>query len=59
MYIKFFFFNNTFGYVEDQNYFIYDNGGKRIQEQNKATNPDQLKNGQALEQLFFQDYLDK
>ncbi len=55
----YFSFINGFGYVEDQNYFIYDNVGKQISESNKTPDAIQLKNGQALEQIFYQDYLDK
>ncbi len=55
----YFSFNNGFGFVEPQQYFVFDNVGKRpIELKGPVTNA-ALTKGKALQQLSFEDYLSK
>ncbi|TCJ17619.1 hypothetical protein EPD60_05335 [Flaviaesturariibacter flavus] len=55
----FFTFNNGFGYVQDSNWILYDNIGRRPLGQSPGATPAMLRAGQALQQQTFQDYLAK
>ena len=55
----YFSFNNGFGYVQPNNYFIFDNVGKSIMEENGSLLPADLNTGKAIEQKTFADYLSK
>ena len=55
----YFSFNNGFGYVQPNNYFIFDNVGKSIMEENGNLLPADLNTGKAIEQKTFADYLSK
>ncbi|GAB4092456.1 LTA synthase family protein [Flaviaesturariibacter terrae] len=55
----FFSFNNGFGYVQDSSYILYDNVGRQLLEQSAGASPRMIRAGQALQQLTYQDYLDK
>ncbi|RYY87179.1 MAG: LTA synthase family protein [Chitinophagaceae bacterium] len=55
----FFTFNNGFGYVQDSNWVLYDNIGRRPIGKSPGAAPAMLRAGQALQQHTFQDYLDK
>ena len=55
----YFSFNNGYGFVQPGNYYIFDNVGKKPIEE--AGNPaiNDVKKGKAIQQLSFQDYLDR
>ena len=53
----YFSFNNGFGYIEPNNYFIFDNVGKSIMEENEKHHNILYKRGKAFQQLSFGDYL--
>ena len=55
----YFSFNNGFGYVEPGKYLIFDNVGKMIIEKQGNISGQDIKKGKAIQQLSFQDYLDK
>ena len=55
----YFSFNNGFGFVQPDRFFIYDNTGKNISEQQGPIDNLMLQEGQALQQLSFGDYLEK
>ena len=55
----FFSFNNGFGIVQDTNYVLFDNVGRRVLEQSPGAAPQLIRAGQALQQYTYQDYLDK
>ena len=55
----YFCFNNGYGFVQPGNYYIFDNVGKKPIEQNGILFPGDVKKGKAIQQLSFQDYLDK
>lgn len=55
----FFSFNNGFGFVQDSNYVLFDNVGRQLLGQSAAATPQLLRAGQALQQVTYQDYLDK
>jgi phosphoglycerol transferase MdoB-like AlkP superfamily enzyme len=55
----FFSFNNGFGMVQDSNWVLYDNVGRRPIGQSPGARPALLRSGQALQQATYQDYLDK
>lgn len=52
-------FNNGFGLVQPGGRFVYDNVGNRLVEQQGQVNPADLRVGRAVQQVYFQDYLDK
>ncbi len=53
----YFSFNNGFGYIEPKNYFIFDNVGKSIMEENEKHHDILYQKGKAFQQLSFGDYL--
>ena len=55
----YFSFNNGYGFVQPNNYFIFDNVGKKPIEQNGNPSLDDIKKGKAIQQLSFGDYLSK
>ena len=55
----YFAFNNGFGFVQPDRFFIYDNTGKTISEQQGPIDSIMIREGQALQQLSFGDYLAK
>ena len=55
----FYSFNNGFGFMQDKKGFVFDNVGKQvIIEKGKTTTTD-LDAGQALQQMIFQDFIEK
>ncbi len=52
-------FNNGFGFVQPGGYYIFDNVGKKTMEGSQNTSEQEMKKGKAIQQLSFQDYLDK
>jgi phosphoglycerol transferase MdoB-like AlkP superfamily enzyme len=55
----FFTFNNGFGLAQPKNAFVFDNVGRQvIFREGTITEPD-IKSGKALQQITYQDYLDK
>jgi phosphoglycerol transferase MdoB-like AlkP superfamily enzyme len=56
---SYFSFNNGFGYVEAGKRFVYDNVGKRLIEKEGNLSDQELLKGKIIQQLSFQDYLDK
>ena len=57
--IAHFSFMNGFGFMEAEQKFIFDNVGKQVVEQSKLLNPTTILKAKALQQYFFQDYLDR
>jgi len=55
----YFSFNNGFGFVEPENYFIFDNVGKSIIEHKREMNSTEINIGKSLQQNTFADYLSK
>lgn len=55
----YFSFNNGYGFVQPNNYYIFDNVGKKAMEQSCNLFEAEIKKGKAVQQLSFQDYLDK
>ena len=55
----YFSFNNGFGFVQPGKSLLYDNVGKRIMEKNGSITEQDINRGKALEQITFQDYLNK
>lgn len=55
----YFSFNNGFGFVQPGKSFLFDNVGKTFIEKQGAVTDLDVKTGKALEQVSFQDYLDK
>lgn len=55
----YFSFNNGFGFVQPNQYYIYDNVGNIIRESSASADSNMLRIGKAMEQLFYQNYLDK
>jgi phosphoglycerol transferase MdoB-like AlkP superfamily enzyme len=53
----YFSFNNGFGYVRPDAYFIYDNVGRRLMEQQGRVNDSMIRIGEAIQQMSFADYL--
>jgi phosphoglycerol transferase MdoB-like AlkP superfamily enzyme len=53
----YFSFNNGFGYIEPKNYFIFDNVGKSIMEENEKHDNILYQRGKAFVQMSFGDYL--
>lgn len=53
----YFSFNDGFGFVNQQGYFIFDNVGKTIMEQNGHVDPQMIQTGKAYEQYSIEDYL--
>jgi phosphoglycerol transferase MdoB-like AlkP superfamily enzyme len=53
----YFSFNNGFGYIEPKNYFIFDNVGKSVIEENEKHDSILYKRGKAFVQMSFGDYL--
>jgi phosphoglycerol transferase MdoB-like AlkP superfamily enzyme len=53
----YFSFNNGFGYIESKKYFIFDNVGKTIIEENKKHDNILYQRGKAMVQKSFGDYL--
>jgi phosphoglycerol transferase MdoB-like AlkP superfamily enzyme len=53
-------FNNGFGWVKNKkNYFIYDNVGNKIMEEQGNIDSNDIKSGKAVQQNSFADYLSK
>jgi phosphoglycerol transferase MdoB-like AlkP superfamily enzyme len=57
--LAYFSFNDGFGFVQNKKYFIFDNVGKKVIEQEGNIDASDLKAGKAIQQLSFQEYLDK
>ena len=55
----YFCFNNGFGFVEPGNYYIFDNVGKKAIEAASGNSTSVIRQGKAVQQMSFQDYLDK
>ena len=55
----YFSFNNGFGFVQPGGYYIFDNVGKKNIEQGGVLSGNDINEGKAVQQLSFQDYLDK
>ena len=55
----YFSFNNGFGFVQPGKSLLYDNVGKSIMEKQGLITQQDINRGKAIEQLSFQDYLDK
>lgn len=55
----FFTFNNGFGLVQPQKAFVFDNVGKQVILNDGAVSEPDLRVGKALQQVTYQDYLDK
>lgn len=55
----FFSFNYGFGFVQSSGTLIYDNTGKMVMQTQGAIGENDIKKGKALQQVIFQDYLDK
>jgi phosphoglycerol transferase MdoB-like AlkP superfamily enzyme len=55
----FFTFNNGFGLVQPDKAFVFDNVGKQVILNHGAVGEPDLKVGKALQQMTYQDYLDK
>ena len=55
----YFSFNNGYGFVQPGNYYIFDNVGKKTIEQSAPLPVEEIKKGKTIQQLSFQDYLDK
>jgi hypothetical protein len=53
----YFSFNNGFGFVEQKQYFIFDNVGKSVIEESKISDSNLYQKGKAVEQMSFGDYL--
>lgn len=52
-------FNNGFGFVQPGGTYVYDNIGKIVIQKSGNVDSEAIKKGQLLQQVFFQDYLDK
>lgn len=55
----YFCFNNGFGFVEQKQYFIFDNVGKSVMEENEKHDGILYQSGKVLQQMSFGDYLDR
>jgi hypothetical protein len=55
----YFSFNNGFGWVEPDKYYLFDNVGKRKIEQEGTIGNNELNFGKAMQQLTVQDYIDR
>ena len=55
----YFSFNNGYGFATPGYYYIFDNVGKKMMEQSGVLSEKDIKKGKAIQQLSFQDYLDK
>lgn len=55
----YFSFNNGFGFVQPDQYFIFDNVGKQVMEQKGPVTATDIKRGKAIQQESFADYLKK
>ena len=55
----YFSFNNGFGFIQPGKSLLYDNVGKSIIEKNGSITEQDINMGKALQQVSFQDYLDK
>ncbi len=55
----FFSFNNGFGFVQNKKTFVFDNVGKNVLEQQGLINSKDIESAKALQQIIYQDYLDK
>ena len=55
----FFSFNNGFGFVQPSGTLIYDNTGKMVIQMQGLIGQEEINTGKALQQVIFQDYLDK
>lgn len=56
---SFFSFNNGFGYVEPGKTLVFDNVGKLLIEKSGEITDKELRKGRIIQQLTYQDYLDK
>jgi phosphoglycerol transferase MdoB-like AlkP superfamily enzyme len=52
-------FNNGYGFVEPGSHYIFDNVGKKAMEQSGDPSEKDIKQGKAIQQLAFGDYLGK
>jgi phosphoglycerol transferase MdoB-like AlkP superfamily enzyme len=52
-------FNNGFGFLKDTDYVIYDNVGRKIMNANVKEKSTTLTEGKALQQYYFQDFLNR
>lgn len=55
----YFSFNNGFGFVQPERYFIYDNIGKTMIEKKGNITASDIRKGEAIQQESFADYLNK
>lgn len=55
----YFCFNNGYGFVQPNNYYIFDNVGKKPLESSGNPNSTEILRGKAVQQLTFGDYLSK
>jgi phosphoglycerol transferase MdoB-like AlkP superfamily enzyme len=55
----FFNFNNGFGFIQPQKTIVFDNVGKQVIGRAGSISSTDLNAGKALQQVFYQDYLDK
>ena len=55
----FFTFNNGFGFVQPDKYFLFDNVSKQVMEQQGQLNEADIQAGKALQQWFYHDYITK
>lgn len=55
----FFTFNNGFGFADSLGVYLFDNVGKQLIEEQGSVNEKQVNYGKALQQLTYQDYLDR
>ena len=55
----FFSFNNGFGYLKNDSALVYDNIGGKLRKGREKFSPSMLKEAKALQQVFFQDFLDR
>lgn len=53
----FFSFNNGFGYTKNDSSLVFDNVGGRVRNGVQKVSPNMLKEGKALQQFFFSDFL--
>ncbi len=57
--VAYFSFMNGFGFIKENQKFIFDNIGNRIIEQSKLLDSVTIAEGRAFQQTLFQDYLDR
>lgn len=52
-------FNNGFGYMKNDSALIFDNIGQKVRKGKQKYSPQMLKEGRALQQFFFDDFLSR